>query len=202
MPIWAWIAIAVAAALAAALLWAVASWQRRRALQGRFGPEYDHTVSERESRREAEAELADRVKRRRELDIRPLSTAAREGYLERWTAVQAEFVDDPPGAVANADRLVSAVMEERGYPVGDFEQRSADVSVDHPHVVEHYRTAHAIAGDSEAGRASTEELRQAMHHYRALFDDLLEPAADEPLARGETDRTSEEGVTHGPRTRS
>ena len=202
MPIWAWIAIAVVAALAAALLWAVATWQRRRALQGRFGPEYEHTVRERESRRDAESELADRVKRRRELEIRPLSPAAREGYEERWTAVQAEFVDDPPGAVAKADRLVSAVMEERGYPVGDFEQRAADVSVDHPHVVEHYRAAHAIAGNSAAGRAGTEELRQAMHHYRALFDDLLEPAADEPLARGDADRTSEKGATHGTRTRS
>ena len=93
-------------------------------------------------------------------------------------------------------------MEERGYPVGDFEQRAADVSVDHPYVVEHYRAAHAIADDSAAGRAGTEELRQAMHHYRALFDDLLEPAADEPLARGDADRPSEEGATHGPRTRN
>jgi hypothetical protein len=196
MPVWVWIAIAAAVVVVAALLWVVASWQRRRALQGRFGPEYERTVGDRENRREAEAELAERVKRREQLDIRPLSPAARKGYLDRWTTVQAEFVDDPSGAVAGADGLVREVMAERGYPVADFEQRVADVSVDHPHVVEHYRTAHGIADRAATGGADTEELRQAMHHYRALFDDLLEAAADEPLARGEHD-TIEEGATHG-----
>ena len=124
--------------------------------------------------REAEAELSDRQKRREELDVKPLSPGARERYVELWQATQARFVDDPGGAITEADLLIQQVMRERGYPVEDFEQRAADVSVDHPDVVNNYRAAHGISIAHERERASTEDLRRAMVHYRSLFDDLLE----------------------------
>jgi hypothetical protein len=184
MPTWAWIVIAVGAAVLVVLL-ALAFNMRRRTgrLRTRFGPEYERTV-QRRGRRGAEAELDSRLERREQLDIRPLSAAAREHYQESWTRVQAEFVDAPAEAVGKADELVREVMSERGYPMDDFEQRAADISVDHPQVVERYRSAHGIAAKNTDGRASTEDLRQAMQHYRALFEELLEPAEDEPPARG------------------
>lgn len=150
---------------------------RRRSaeLHERFGPEYDRTIATSQDRREAERELSDRAERREGLAIRPLSAESRERYSERWQAAQARFVDDPGGAVSDADGLVQGVMEERGYPVGhDFEARAADVSLDHPDVVEHYREGHRIAGSREPG---TEDLRQAMHHFRALFSELLDQGA-------------------------
>src|SRR5207248_10150689 len=124
-----------------------------------------------------------REERRRRLEIRPLSQAARERYSEAWRVTQAQFVDDPRGAVATADSLIQSVMAERGYPVEDFEQRATDVSVDHPQVVENYRQGHRLAKASADGNGSTESLRQAMRHYRALFDELVEPDADQPLKR-------------------
>jgi len=189
MPTWAWVVIAVGAVVLAALL-AVAFLMRRRTgrLRTRFGPEYDRTV-QRRGRRGAEAELDSRLERREQLDIRPLSAAAREHYRESWTRVQAEFVDDPAAAVDGADQLVRSTMSERGYPMDDFEQRAADISVDHPQVVERYRSAHGIAQKNEDGKATTEDLRQAMKHYGALFDELLEQAEDETLARDATERT-------------
>ena len=145
--------------------------QRRSAqLREGFGPEYDRVVEER-GPRAGEAELRERFDRRRSYDIRPLDPAARERYAERWRATQAQFVDQPASALADADKLVAEVMRERGYPVEDFDQQADDVSVDHPHVVEHYRKAHAI---QSAREGSTEDLRQALVHYRALFDELLE----------------------------
>jgi hypothetical protein len=191
MPGWAWILVAVVVALfAAGVLWQLLAVRRTRLLRQQFGPEYKRTVDSRDSKRDAEAELQAREQRRKQLDIRPLAPAARDRYLDLWQRVQSQFVDDPTGAVSSADRLIQQVMAERGYPVEDFEQRVADVSVDHPQVVEHYRQAHAIA-ESPAmdGDSSTEDLRQAMRHYRALFNDLLETSADEPLAR---DTTAEE----------
>ena len=120
--------------------------RQRRSTQLRegFGPEYDRVVEERGSQRDGEAELRERFDRRRSYDIRPLEPAARERYAERWRATQAQFVDQPASALADADKLVAEVMRERGYPVEDFDQQADDVSVDHPHVVEHYRKAHAI----------------------------------------------------------
>src|SRR5207249_3861327 len=115
----------------------------------------------------------ERARRRDELDIRPVNSAARDRYLEEWRVVQARFVDAPAEAVRDADGLVGRVMGDMGYPMGDFEQRQADVSVDHPVVVENYRAAHAISVRNDGGSASTEDLRQAMVHYRALFEDLL-----------------------------
>jgi len=184
MPGWAWALVAVAALLVVALVvWRALRAGRTRRLQERFGPEYDRTVERADDRREAESELAARTKRREELEIRPLTMAAMVRYREQWQQVQADFVDSPSTAVTAADALVTEVMRERGYPMDDFEQRAADVSVDHPEVFESYRQGHRLAQRSANGDASTEDLRQALQHYRRLFDDLLEPAADEPVAR-------------------
>ena len=178
MPGWAWVLVAVVVIIVVALVvWQALRARRTRRLQGRFGPEYDRTVDRADGRREAEAELAARAKRRDELDIRPLPTASRDRYVEEWQHVQARFVDDPRGAVQEADTLIQSVLRERGYPVDDFDQRAADLSVDHPQVVENYRNGHRLStGD-------TEEQRQAMVHYRALFDELVEDTADRPLSR-------------------
>jgi hypothetical protein len=185
MPSWVWVLIAVAVVLVLGIVvWQAMARRRSGKLQEQFGPEYDRTVETADSKREAEAELQAREERRRELEIRPLSQAARDRYTETWQSVQAQFVDDPGTAVARADDLIGSVMSERGYPVEDFEQRAADVSVDHPRVVENYREGHRLAQASGDGARSTEDLRQAMRHYRALFDDLVEPGADDdPTAR-------------------
>lgn len=148
--------------------------RKRKALQERFGPEYERTVEDSGGRRDAERELSERAQRRDSLDIRPLDAAARDGYAEQWRATQEDFVDAPDAAVTQADRLVARVMEQRGYPVGDFDQMARDVSVDHAQVVEDYRAAHEIAERNDHEQASTEDLRQAMVHYRSLFSALLE----------------------------
>jgi FtsZ-interacting cell division protein ZipA len=172
---WVWILIVVAAVLVLALIVAAAARSRRtRRLREGFGPEYDRTMERAESRREAETELREREERREQLDIRPLAPGTRDRYLESWQTVQARFVDQPEDSVREADRLVQDVMRERGYPTDDFEQRSADISVDHPQVVDNYRAAHRLSLSSDRGEASTEELRRAMVHYRSLFDELLE----------------------------
>jgi hypothetical protein len=184
MPVWVWVLIAVGAVLLiASAAWALVKKRRSRELQSRFGPEYDRTIERSSNKREAEAELVERQRRREQFDIRSLTASARARYAERWQQVQADFVDSPATAVTSADALVTEVMRERGYPMDDFEQRSADVSVDHPEVVESYRQGHRLAQRSANGDASTEDLRQALQHYRRLFDELLEPAADEPVAR-------------------
>src|SRR5437763_8863856 len=175
MATWVWIVIAVAAVVVLALvLWNALRARRTRTLREGFGPEYDRTVADAPSKREAEAELAERRKRREELDVKPLDEGARERYADEWQATQARFVDDPGGAIAEADVLIQRVMRERGYPVEDFEQRAADVSVDHPEVVNNYRAAHAISIAHEREPASTEDPRVATQPYRSLFDELLE----------------------------
>jgi hypothetical protein len=146
-------------------------------LQDQFGREYDRTVDKAGGRREAERELAERQKRHDELELKPLPPEARERYLQQWQQTQSRFVDDPTGAVAEADDLVNRVMRDRGYPVDDFEQRAADISVEHPELVERYRTANGIARASEQGKASTEDLRHSVRHYRALFVELLDADA-------------------------
>ena len=167
------VVILVIAVVVAALLFM--RQRQSQQLQEGFGPEYDRTLEERGGdRRQAEAELRERRERRDRFDIRELEPAARDRYAERWRAAQREFVDQPAPAVGAADALVMEVMRDRGYPVADeFEQRAADVSVDHPQVVEHYRAAHGISARATAGEASTEDLRQAMVHFRALFVELL-----------------------------
>lgn len=183
MPGWLWIVIALAALVVIGLIaWALMTRRRSEHLRDRFGPEYDRTVSEHGGRRSAETELERREEKRERLDIVPLSSESRERYLASWRGVQTGFVDEPAGAVTDADRLVTDVMRERGYPMDEFEQRVADISVDHADVVEHYRAAHAIRLANDAGEASTEDLRQAVVHYRALFEELLdhrEKAAEE-----------------------
>jgi|SRR5579884_921334 len=174
MQTWIWIVIALCVvAIAAAVLAAMRQQQHRGRLRQTFGPEYDRTLGQHANRRDAERELAGRYERRQSLAIRPLSVEHRQGFAQEWHDVQARFVDTPADAVRDADSLLSRLMRERGYPVADFDQRAADVSVDHPRVVENYRTAHAISLRSAAGQASTEELRQAMVHYRSLFEDML-----------------------------
>jgi FtsZ-interacting cell division protein ZipA len=175
MDTWIWIVIAVAVvAVLLALIWGAMRTRRTRTLQDRFAREYDRTVEHAGGRREAERELRDREKRRDEIELRPLSPEARDRYVQQWRSTQTRFVDDPKGAVAEADVLVREVMQERGYPTADFEQRAADISVDHPDLVERYRTAHGIAQASERNEASTEDLRHSVRHYRALFAVLLE----------------------------
>jgi hypothetical protein len=169
MDTWVWVVIAVAVAVVLLAAWAMFRARRSQKLKERFGPEYDRVAADAPTRREAEAELRDREKRRDELDVRPLDPDARERYRAQWQDVQARFVDDPADAVADADRLIQAVMRDRGYPVEDFDTRAADVSVDHPEVVERYRAAHGIAVAQERGNATTEDLRHAVRHYRALF---------------------------------
>lgn len=185
----------IAVIVVAALL--VVGWlafQRRRSegLRTQFGPEYERAVERAPDRAKAEADLQARRDRVDALAIRPLGRAANHRYAEEWASVQAMFVDDPDKAVEQADALIADVMRARGYPVGDFEQRAADVSVHHPAVVEHYREAHAIAlanrdahGDGN-GAGDTEALRRAFVHYRALFADLLETppqGAEQPATR-------------------
>jgi hypothetical protein len=200
MPTWAWIVIIVAAALLALVVFSASLRARRsRQLRGKFGPEYDRTVERADGRRAAERELIHRQKRHEALDIRPLSAQARERYVRAWELTQTRFVDDPSGAVVEADALVQQVMKERGYPTDDFEQRAADVSVEHPRLVERYRTAHGIVQASERGQASTEDLRQSVRHYRALFEELLgQRTADEPISR-DTARDREEVETEARR---
>jgi hypothetical protein len=166
-----------------------AAWwntQQRRSeqLRRQFGPEYDRAVERYGERGRAESALQAREERVRRLDIRPLTPAETQHFVDAWRSVQARFVDDPSGAIGDADRLVSEAMQVRGYPMGDFEERAADVSVDHADVVEHYRAAHAIAMRNTREDGSTEELRQAMVHYRALFADVLENKRNE--TRNET----------------
>ena len=182
MPIWAWILIGlVAAALLLTLLLAAFVTRRRQHLRERFGPEYERAVAARGDRREAESELARREKRREELAIRPLSLEERAHYREQWQELQALFVDAPTDAVGEADSLIAQVMAERGYPVEDFEARAADISVDHPSVVQNYRRAHQISEANDRGEATTEELRLALMHYRALFTELVEAGEPEPV---------------------
>ena len=150
-------------------------------LRDRFGPEYDRAVKQHGSERKAEAKLADRETRVDLLKIRDLDMVERERYLTEWQTVQSRFVDYPKGAVTEADELVSSLMKTRGYPVTDFDQRAADISVDHPLVVENYRSAHNIALRLGRGEASTEELRTAMIHYRSLFDELVRRCKHLPI---------------------
>ena len=170
----AWVILAIVVVVAViAIGWLWARLRRREHLQDAFGPEYARAVEEHGDARAAENELAEREARRRKFDIRPLAPESRARYLERWKDVQAQFVDDPVPAVTDADRLIGEAMRERGYPVDDFDQRAADLSVDYPEVVENYRAGHSIAGSGNGG-ADTEDLRQAMVHYRSLFDRLVE----------------------------
>ena len=155
---------------------------RRRRLQERFGPEYDRAVDTHQDRSAAERDLVEREKRYKELDLRPLSPEARERYGAEWTMIQAQFVDTPERTVTDADRLVTALMAERGYPTEGYEQQLADLSVEHSTTLGHYRDAHDVHQRVGDGQVSTEDLRGAMVHFRALFVELLEPDDDTTAA--------------------
>jgi hypothetical protein len=157
----------------AAWFFAKRRWQSHR-LQQRFGTEYGRTVDALGGRTKAESDLKAREKRVEQLTITPLASADAARFTQAWNALQGRFVDNPKGVVVQADQLVRELMLKRGYPVGDFEHRAGDISVDHPTIVQSYRLAQAIALRDERGVADTEELRQAVVHYRALFDELLE----------------------------
>lgn len=171
---WIWIAAAVVVVVLLALAaWGAVRARQRRSLKQRFGPEYRHAVEETGSRNKAENELRAREKRVEKYELRTLSASERDRFAQHWRSVQATFVDDPPAAVTEADGLVKELLETRGFPVGDFQQRQADLSVQHPQVVHHYREAREIAARNRTGDASTEDLRRAMKHYRTLFDTVL-----------------------------
>jgi FtsZ-interacting cell division protein ZipA len=179
MDTWVWIVIVAVAVIAVlGVMWSAARSKRSRALKSTFGREYDRTVENTGDRRAAEKELLERQKQHDQLELKPLSAESRDRYARRWQSTQTRFVDDPKGAVAEADTLVQEVMQERGYPTEDFDRRVADISVDHPDLVEKYRTAHGIAEASERGEASTEDMRHSVRHYRALFAELLETGDD------------------------
>ncbi len=158
--------------------WLVERKRRSEKLRQKFGPEYDRVVLQQGDAHKAEAMLAEREKRVSKFSIRHLTMADRERYVNEWAAVQRRFVDDPAMAVMEADSLVTALMAARGYPMTDFEQRAADISVNYPRVVQNYRAARLIVGRHSKGQATTEEMRQAMVHYRSLFEELVEVAAE------------------------
>lgn len=192
METWQIAVIAVAVLVAVSVAWIGVQRQRTRRLTEQYGPEYQRTVESAVNQRAGERELDARQERVKSFEIRALSTEERDQYLARWMESQAHFVDDPAGAISQADVLVEEVMRARGYPMVDFEQRAADISVVHPHVVDEYRAAHAIAERHATGGVETEDLRQAMVHYRNLFHDLLEtdsaaPEAEPPAGGIQTD---------------
>jgi hypothetical protein len=173
------IIVAAATIVVGVIIVAIVTWlslrkRRTENLRTQFGgAEYDRTLKEEGSRRHAEAGLKERNERVESLAIRPLAPNDRARFVESWRRIQARFVDGPGGAVTEADQLLGDVMSTRGYPVSDFEQRAADISVDHPLVLQNYRTAHEIAVRQAQGKTNTEELRQAMIHYRTLFEELV-----------------------------
>jgi hypothetical protein len=169
--------IVVVIVVVAALIVGAAAVTRRRRLQQRFGPEYDRLVGEHDSKLKAESELKEREKRVHKLDIRPLTEEARASYAGQWAAIQERFVDDPEEAVTQSQVLVASVMKERGYPTEHREQIAADLSVEHASLIDNYRSAEQISENAATGTASTEDLRQAMIHYRTLFRDLLGESA-------------------------
>jgi hypothetical protein len=182
METWGWIVVIAVVLIGAGLIWFLVNRARSRGLQRDFGPEYERTMARAGDRGLAESDLQERRERVSSLDLRPLSTSDHDRFASEWTNVQAAFVDRPSEAVTHADELIQRVMATRGYPVADFDRRSADISVEHPDVVENYRSAHSIAvkETGEEGDGDTEALRKAMVYYRSLFDELLviDPAED------------------------
>lgn len=166
--------IVIALVIAAVVGFSLFHQRRSRRLRSRFGPEYDRAVREHGSAARAEDALLAREKRTQRMNLRPLSAPERDRFVQNWHDIQARFVDDPSGCIRDADRLVYEVMTARGYPMSDFEHRAEDISVDHPHVVQNYRSAHEIALSNQEGSATTEDLRKGLVYYRELFDNLVE----------------------------
>jgi hypothetical protein len=188
MASWVWILIIIAAVVVvAAIVTAVARQRRTALLRRRFGTEYDRTLQAKESRPAAEAELRGREKQRAQFEVKPLPETTRARFADEWRDIQERFVDQPSTAVTEADSLLYRVMGARGYPMDDFDAQASLVSVDHPDVVENYRIAHGIYSRAQTQRASTEDLREALLHYRSLFDELLHSdrgANDQPTGDG------------------
>ncbi len=170
------ISILIALVLVAIGLFLITKGRRSERLKSRFGPEYQRALEQSVSKTQAEAKLEKLERRVERFDLRPLTPVSRANFVAAWQKIQARFVDEPKGSLLEADKLIQEIMAARGYPVSDFEQRAADISVNHPLVVDHYRAGHDICVDHSKGRASTEDMRQAMIHYRTLFSEL----ADEP----------------------
>jgi hypothetical protein len=186
-----WVILLVVVVAVATAAWLIGREQRRRQslrLRQHFGPEYARVVAEKGDQAKAESELIARQQRVEKLKIVPLSSADSSRFRAAWDALQSRFVDNPKGVVVEADGLVRDLMVKRGYPMGDFERRAADISVDHPKVVETYRSARAIAIRDKQGEASTEELRKAVVYYRALFDELLEVRSPNPAEPAQRDK--------------
>lgn len=172
-----WVVVVIVAIVVVAVaLWAWGRNRRREELRSQFGPEYDRAVEEQGSRTSAERDLAARAERHDALQIKPLAPESRARYAQGWEQVQSHFVDDPRTAMTEADDLVTRVMQERGYPTGSFQQQAADLSVEHADVLDHYRAAHDVIDlrDSANAAPSTEQMREAMVHYRAMFVELLD----------------------------
>jgi hypothetical protein len=200
MEAWVWIVIGlivVVLVVAVVAAYVVRQQRRRAELRETFGTEYERAVAREGDVRRGESDLIARRERREKLDIRPLSPSSRDAYARTWEQTQARFVDDPADALRQADTLIIAVMQERGYPMDDFEQRADDISVDHPDVVQHYRSAHdvstrvddhrdvsTVSSESNVSSVSTEDMRQGFVHYRALFEQLLESDGSERQAIG------------------
>ena len=179
MSTWLWAVLVIAVVIVAVLILATAIRSRRsERLREGFGPEYDRAIDRAGDRGAGEAELRDRKARHDELELRPLAPLARKRFMDAWQGTQAEFVDDPAVAISDADRLIQSVMLDRGYPIEDFDDRAALVSVDHPRVVERYRRAHTIAIANAGGDTDTEQLRIAMQDYRARFEELVGDTVD------------------------
>lgn len=173
-PMWIWIAVgAVALLVVVGLITRGARRARSESLRSKFGNEYDHAVNEHGSRKKAERDLIERAETVKKYNIVPLQASDRERFRRDWQKVEQHFIERPTTAVVEADELVADLMRARGYPMGDFERHAADLSVTHPRIVEHYRAGHRVIGGAP-GSASTEDLRQAMLHYRALFDELID----------------------------
>jgi hypothetical protein len=189
---WLIIVLIVIVLLVIAAVWYATQTSRRKKLQTTFGPEYDRVVADTGNRADAEKELREREKRHAELELKPLSAESQATYSKAWEEVQIQFVDNPDEALATADSLTTKLIAERGYPTADYDDRLADLSVEHAQTLQHYRDAHAISLRSSNGEASTEDLRQALVHYRALFADLL---GTEPV---KTDSTTSAATPVGP----
>jgi hypothetical protein len=177
-----WIFVVAAAAVGAVAAWILYRKRSSKRLLDRFGPEYRVAVEKLGSQSKGEAELKAREQRVKRLELTTLTPAVAARFSESWATLQGRFVDDPKGVVAGADELVRRLIVRRGYPIGDFEHLAADISVNHPDIVQHYRAARAVAVRSESGEASTEDLRSAVVHFRTMFDELLEVAAVTALA--------------------
>lgn len=189
-PLWIWIALGVVAVLiVAGLIARGARRARSESLRQKFGTEYDHAVSEHGSRTKAERDLIERAEQVKKYDIVPLQAADRDRFRRDWQKVEQHFLERPTTAVVEADELVADIMRRRGYPMGDFDRHAADLSVTHPRIVEHYRAGHRVIGGAP-GSASTEDLRQAMLHYRALFDELIDDRIGNDVA-GDVPRANE-----------